>query len=46
MNKNIKNSISPSGKKAYKTPKLKVLGNVKKLTLKTGSNTDGFGGHF
>jgi len=33
-------------KKAYQTPKLKVLGNVKKLTLKTGSNTDGFGGTF
>lgn len=32
-----------SPKKAYKTPKLKVLGNVKKLTLKVGSNTDGMG---
>ncbi|GAB3506396.1 hypothetical protein GCM10027341_39390 [Spirosoma knui] len=44
MNKNSKNSINPSAKKAYRTPKLKVLGNVKKLTLKVGSNTDGFGG--
>ena len=34
----------PSPKKAYKTPKLKVLGNVKKLTLKVGSNVDGMGG--
>ena len=30
--------------RAYKSPKLKVLGNVKKLTLKVGSNTDGLGG--
>ncbi len=35
-----------TAKKAYKTPKLKVLGNVKKLTLKTGSNMDGLGGTF
>ncbi|QDK80199.1 lasso RiPP family leader peptide-containing protein [Spirosoma sp. KCTC 42546] len=33
-------------KKAYQTPKLTGLGNVKKLTLKTGSNVDGFGGTF
>ncbi|MCK8493624.1 hypothetical protein M0L20_17290 [Spirosoma sp. RP8] len=46
MNKRINQSIIPSAKKAYKTPKLKVLGNVKKLTLKVGSNTDGFGGTF
>lgn len=31
-------------KKTYTKPKLKVLGNVKKLTLKVGSNTDGMGG--
>ena len=37
---------APSPKRAYKTPKLSVLGNVKKLTLKVGSNTDGFGGTF
>ena len=30
-------------KKAYKTPKVTVLGNVKKLTLKIGSGTDGMG---
>ncbi len=36
--------LTPSPKKAYKTPTLKVLGNVKKLTLKTGSNVDGLGG--
>lgn len=30
-------------KKAYKTPKVNVLGNVKKLTLKIGSGTDGLG---
>ncbi|RAI77024.1 hypothetical protein HMF3257_27705 [Spirosoma telluris] len=32
-----------SPKKAYQTPRVKSLGNVKKLTLKTGSNTDTFG---
>jgi len=37
---------APTPKKAYKAPQLKILGNVKKLTLKTGSNTDGFGGTF
>ncbi len=30
-------------KKAYTAPQLKVLGNVKKLTLKSGSAVDGFG---
>jgi hypothetical protein len=30
-------------KKAYQTPKVNVLGNVRKLTLKSGSSTDGFG---
>ncbi|WP_170069423.1 hypothetical protein [Spirosoma pollinicola] len=30
-------------KKAYKTPRLKALGSVKKLTLKSGSAVDGFG---
>ncbi|SOD93237.1 hypothetical protein SAMN06269250_4425 [Spirosoma fluviale] len=30
-------------KKVYKTPRLKSLGNVKTLTLKTGSSVDGFG---
>ncbi|MBC3792838.1 hypothetical protein [Spirosoma utsteinense] len=34
---------APSPKKAYKTPKVNVLGNVKKLTLKIGSATDGLG---
>ncbi|MGF7216580.1 hypothetical protein GGR92_002747 [Spirosoma lacussanchae] len=32
-----------SPKKVYKTPRLKTLGSVKKLTLKVGSNVDGFG---
>ncbi len=31
-------------KKTYKTPKIKSLGCVKKLTLKMGSNVDGMGG--
>ncbi|WP_262889200.1 hypothetical protein [Spirosoma agri] len=35
----------PAIRKAYQTPKIKTLGNVKKLTLKTGSNTDMMGGH-
>jgi hypothetical protein len=43
MNKNTKHTLVPSPKKAYKTPKLKVLGSVKKLTLKIGSGGDGFG---
>jgi hypothetical protein len=30
-------------KKAYQAPKLKVLGRVTNLTLKSGSATDGFG---
>ncbi|WP_425290925.1 hypothetical protein [Spirosoma linguale] len=34
---------APARKRAYSTPKLKSLGNVKKLTLKTGSSVDGFG---
>ncbi|WP_461074121.1 hypothetical protein [Spirosoma horti] len=34
---------APTPKKAYKTPKLKALGSVKKLTLKSGSAVDGFG---
>ncbi|WP_205319308.1 hypothetical protein [Runella rosea] len=37
---------APASKKAYKTPKLKVLGKVKKMTQKLGSATDGFGGSF
>lgn len=31
-------------KKTYKAPKVKLLGSVKKLTLKLGSNVDGMGG--
>ncbi|WP_461149835.1 hypothetical protein [Spirosoma pulveris] len=42
--KSTKKDIStPLRKKAYHAPKLKPLGNVKKLTLKTGSSVDGFG---
>ncbi len=33
-----------AAKKAYQAPKLQVLGSVKKLTLKMGSNADGMGG--
>jgi hypothetical protein len=36
-------TLVPSPKKAYKSPKLKTLGKVKQLTLKSGSATDGFG---
>lgn len=35
--------LNKSTKKQYRTPSLKVLGNVKKLTLKIGSGGDGFG---
>ncbi|SOD78638.1 hypothetical protein [Spirosoma fluviale] len=42
--KSTKKDIStPLRKKAYRTPTLKALGNVKKITLKTGSSVDGFG---
>ncbi|WP_170061208.1 hypothetical protein [Spirosoma aerolatum] len=46
MNSKSKHSVHPSGKKAYQSPKLHVLGHVKKLTLKIGSDTDGFGNTF
>ncbi len=36
--------LAASPKKMYKTPTLKSLGSVKKLTLKMGSNVDGMGG--
>jgi len=43
MNTKTTQLSAPSPKKAYKTPKLKALGDVKKLTLKAGSTSDGFG---
>ena len=43
MNTKVIHKPNPSPKKTYKTPRLKLLGNVKKLTLKVGSNTDGMG---
>ncbi len=42
QSKKINGPICPV-KKSYLSPKLKVLGNIRKLTLKTGSSTDGFG---
>lgn len=36
--------VAPLPKKTYKTPRLKTLGSVKKLTLKMGSNVDSMGG--
>ncbi|WP_460914748.1 hypothetical protein [Spirosoma areae] len=39
-------SILPPPKRAYKTPRMKTVGSVQKLTLKSGSNTDSFGGTF
>ncbi|WP_170305417.1 hypothetical protein [Spirosoma terrae] len=42
--KNKARSTSPFLlKKQYKTPSFKLLGSVKKLTLKVGSGGDGFG---
>lgn len=45
--KNTAKSSKPAAdkfaKKAYTKPKLKSLGSVRSLTLKTGSATDGFG---
>ncbi|SOD90398.1 hypothetical protein [Spirosoma fluviale] len=35
--------VTPQPKRSYKSPKLNKLGNVKKLTLKSGSSVDGFG---
>ena len=43
MNSVTTHILTPSPKKAYKTPKLKALGTVKQLTLKSGSLADGFG---
>ena len=37
-----RSAVSP--KKTYKSPTLKLLGSVKKLTLKLASNVDGMGG--
>jgi hypothetical protein len=39
---NIKNNTQKT-KRTYIKPKMKKLGSVKQLTLKSGSNTDGFG---
>ncbi|WP_460933322.1 hypothetical protein [Spirosoma humi] len=36
-------SVNSLPKKTYQTPSIKLLGNAKKLTLKSGSATDGFG---
>ncbi|WP_170061086.1 hypothetical protein [Spirosoma aerolatum] len=46
MKTHPKNKSVVSSKKTYASPKLKVLGSVRTLTLKSGSNTDGFGGTF
>nr|WP_169518494.1 hypothetical protein [Spirosoma panaciterrae] len=46
MNSKSNHTVPSSTKKAYTSPKLHVLGNVKKLTLKIGSATDGFGATF
>lgn len=46
MTKKPNHTAQPAPKKAYQTPRLKKLGDVRKLTLKTGSDADGFGGHF
>ncbi|WP_198175048.1 hypothetical protein [Spirosoma arboris] len=45
MNTKSNHILPSSPKKAYQSPRVKSLGNVQKLTLKTGSNTDTFGGH-
>lgn len=39
-------AVNKPSKRTYQKPKLKSLGSVRKITLKTGSDTDGFGGHF
>jgi hypothetical protein len=35
--------LIPSSKKVYKTPKVKAVGTVKIIVLKSGSSTGGFG---
>lgn len=40
----ITNISNQTQKKAYQAPKLKKYGSVSKLTLKSGSDTDGLGG--
>jgi hypothetical protein len=40
----LKNASNQTQKKVYQAPKLKKYGSVSKLTLKTGSDTDGLGG--
>lgn len=44
MTKPLQNPATAKPKKTYHAPRLRKLGSVKKLTLKTGSNSDGFGG--
>lgn len=46
MNINPKYTTTKSSKKTYKTPKVTLLGSVKKLTLKAGSDVDTYGGTF
>lgn len=41
--KSSKTATNKLAKKAYTKPKIKTLGSVRSLTLKTGSATDGFG---
>ncbi len=43
MENNKKSNPKETSKRTYSTPKIKKLGSVRQLTLKTGSNTDGFG---
>ncbi|WP_461148253.1 hypothetical protein [Spirosoma pulveris] len=43
MSKKAIHISASSPKKAYKAPKIKSLGSVRQLTLKTGSAVDGFG---
>jgi hypothetical protein len=43
MHTTKKTTLTPQPKRTYHSPKLKSLGNVKHLSLKTGSSVDGFG---
>ncbi len=43
-NININQTIKNKGK--YQTPKLKKIGNIRNLTLKSGSQSDVFGGTY
>ncbi|MBD2752942.1 hypothetical protein [Spirosoma validum] len=45
MEIHTKSNWTPSSRKVYQKPELKILGNIKQLTLKLGSISDGMQPH-